>query len=214
VIGKKEMKMKSRLWHVMGVLILGVSLVVFSGCASTPHPRFYTLSSLDTGNPEAKPSADSRCLSIGVGPIGIPDYLDRPQIVTRTTPNVVSLAEFDRWSEPLKDNITRVLEKNLSQSLCAKTIFIFPWKGGAPLDYRIELQVLRLDGALGGNVFLEVWWMIYSGDGKKMLLSKKSMLTEATGGKDYQSFVGAQSQALLRLSNEIAEAVRKLSKES
>jgi uncharacterized lipoprotein YmbA len=208
------MKMKSRLSHVTGVLILGVFLMVFSGCASTPPPRFYTLSSLDAGTPETKPSADGRCLSVGIGPIDIPDYLDRPQIVTRTNPHEVSLAPFDRWAEPLKDNVARVLEKNLSQSLCAKTILIFPWKGGALLDYRIELHVLRMDGALGGNVVLEAWWMIYSGDGKKMLFPKKSTLTEAAGGKDYPSFVAAQSRVLLRLSNEIVEALRKLPKES
>jgi uncharacterized lipoprotein YmbA len=91
---------------------------------------------------------------------------------------------------------------------------VFPWKGGAPLDYRIEMRVLRLDGSLGGNVFLEASWMVFSGDGKKMLFFKESNLTEATGGKDYNSLVVAQSRALRHLSDEIAEALRNLSKES
>jgi uncharacterized lipoprotein YmbA len=75
------------------------------------------------------------------------------------------------------------------------------------------MEVLRMDGSLGGNVSLEAWWMVSSGDGKKILASKRSTLTEAVGGQDYRSLVGAQSRALGTLSREIAEAVKTLSKE-
>jgi len=206
--------MKNYFFRWLVVIISGTLWVVLNGCTSSPRAKFYLLSTPATESPEANASADNRCLSIGVGPINIPDYLDRPQIVTRTTPNEISLAEYDRWSESLKDNITRVLAKNLSVLLCTKTIMVFPWKGGTPLDYRIEMRVLRLDGSLGGNVFLEASWIVLSGDGKKMLFVKESNFTEATGGKDYNSLVGAQSRALHQLSGEIAEALRNLSKES
>ena len=210
MIVKKEIEMKSRFSHVLGVFILIALFVVYSGCTSSPQARFYLLTAPDTQGPERKASVDERCLSLGVGPMTIPDYLDRPQIVTRTTPNEISLAKFDRWSESLKDNITRVLAKNLSLLLCTKTIAVFPWREATPIDYRIEMQILRLDGSLGGNVFLEASWMIFSGDGKKMLLAQKSSFTETTAGKDYNSLVSAQSRALHRLSNEIAEAIRSL----
>lgn len=206
--------MKNWLFRILVILMLGTLWVGHSGCASTPPSRFYILSTPGTESPEIKASVDNRCLSVGIGPISIPDYLDRPQIVTRPTPNQIVLAEFDRWSESLKDNVTRVLVKNLSLLLCTKTIVVFPWKGGTPIDYRIEVQVFRLDGSLGGNIFLEASWMIFSGDGKRMLLFQKSSITAATNGKDYNSLVVAESQALHRLSNEIAEAIKNLSKES
>ena len=206
------MKMKSFLFHKFIVLILGALLAVHFGCASSPPPRFYLLSSLDTISPETKPSAEERCFSIGIGPIRIPDYLDQPRIVTRETPNEIARAEFDRWGEPMKDNLTRVLAKNLSILLCTKTIAFFPWKGGVPIDYRIEMEVLRLDGSLGGNVTLEAWWMVLSGDGKKMILNKKSSFTEAAAGKDYSSLVSAQSRTVGLLSSEIAQAIKTLPK--
>lgn len=207
---EKEMKMKNRLFHVLGVLTVGAMLAVHFGCASSSPSRFYLLNSLDTTRPEMKPSADERCFSIGIGPINIPDYLDQPQIVTRGVSNEIGLAEFDRWAENLKDNLTRVLAKNLSILLCTKTIVFFPWKGGVPVDYRVEMEVLRMDGNLGGKVSLEAWWMILSGDGKKMVLNKKSTFTEAVSGKDYNSLVAAQSRAIGHLSREIAEAIRTL----
>ena len=51
---------------------------------------------------------------IGVGPITVPKYLDRPQIVTRSGRNQLALGEFDRWAEPLQDNVLRVLAENLA----------------------------------------------------------------------------------------------------
>ena len=204
--------MKNDLFRLRVVIIFSTLWLVLSGCASSPTPRFYLLSSLEATSQEMKPSAEERCFSIGIGPINIPDYIDRPQIVTRGAPIEFKLAEFDRWGEPVKDNLKRVLAKNLSMLLCTKTIAFFPWRGGIPIDYRLEMEVLRLDGSLGGNVSLEAWWMVFSGDGKKMLIAKKSTFTEAVGGQDYKSLVGAESRALGTLSREIAEVIKTLPK--
>jgi len=204
--------MKSRLFHILIVLILGALLTIHSGCASSPSSRFYILSALDTMSPEMKLPEDERCLSIGIGPINIPDYLDQPKIVTRSALNEVALAEFDRWAERLRDSLARVLAKNLSTLLCIKTVTFFPWRGVISFDYRVEMEVLRMDGSLGGNVSLEAWWMVFSGDGKRMLLAKKSSFNEVVGGQDYRSLVAAQSRALGHLSLEIAEAIKNLPK--
>ena len=47
-----------------------------------------------------------------------------------------------------------------------------------------------------------------------MVLSKKSIFTEAVTGKDYNSLVSAQSRALGHLSREIAEAIKALPRQS
>lgn len=206
--------MKNLFIHVLAILTLFALLTIHFGCASSPPSRFYLLSPLDTPPPGMKPSADEQCVSLGIGPVKIPDYLEQARIVTRGEGNQLMLAEFDRWAELFKDNLVRVLAKNLSTLLCTKTIVLFPWRGGMPIDYRIEMEVLRLDGSLGGNVSLEAWWMILSADGKKMVLSKKSTFTEAVTGKDYNSLVSAQSRALGHLSREIAEAIKALPRQS
>jgi uncharacterized protein len=209
---EKEVKMKNGLIRLLAILILGGLWVVHFGCASSPPTRFYALSPSATTVQESKPSADDGCLSFGIGPIKIADYLNHPLIVTREGSNELTGAEFDRWAERLGDNLTRVLAKNLSNLLCTKTIVLFPWRGKIPIDYRIEMEVLRLDGNLGGDVTLEAWWMILSGDGKKMVLSKKSTFTEAVAGKDYSSLVSAESRAVGLLSSEIAQAIKTLPK--
>lgn len=202
--------MKNRFCPILTLILLGAFLFAHFGCASSPTPRFYLLSPLTTTGSELKPPADERCLSIGIGPIKIPGYLDQAQIVTRSTANELTLAEFDRWAEPLKENFTRVLSQNLSTLLCTKTIVVFPWRGTIPVDYRIETDVLRFDGILGGHASLEAWWRVFSGDGKTMLLARKSDLSEPAGGGDYKSLVSAQGRTLEKLSREIAEAIKTL----
>jgi len=204
--------MKNGLIRILAVLMLGGVWVVHSGCASSPPTRFYLLGPLDAARPEMKPSVEERCYSIGIGPVKIPEYLDQPKIVTRGASHELKLAEFDRWSEGLSGNITRVLAKNLSVLLCSKTIATFPWRGGIFLDYRIEMDIERFDGDLGGNVSLEAWWRLLSGDGKTLLQSKRTIFSEPAGGGDYESLVRAHSRALEKLSSEIAQAIKTLPK--
>jgi len=204
--------MKSYSFRLLAVIIVCALWVVLHGCTSSPSSRFYVLTSTTAPGPETKPSAEDGCLSLGIGPVILPDYLDVPQIVTRKAPNELSLAEYDHWAEPLKDNFARVLAKNLSNQVCTKVILLFPWRGGIPVDYRVEMNVLRLDGSLGENVSLEVWWMVFSGDRARMLLAKRSTFTEAVGGQDYKSFVSAQSRLLGHFSDEIAAAIKTLPK--
>ena len=207
---EKEMKMKNGFIRILAIIMLGALWMVHSGCASSPPTRFYALSPSATTVQEIKPSADDGCLSFGIGPIKIPNYLNQPKIVTWKGSNELTGAEFDNWAERLEDNLTRVLAKDLSNLVCTKTIVLFPWRGKIALDYRIEMEVLRLDGSLGGDVTLEAWWMVLSGDGKKMRLNKKSTFTEAAAGKDYNSLVSAESRAVGLLSSEIAEAIKTL----
>ncbi|OGP75281.1 MAG: hypothetical protein A2W09_06075 [Deltaproteobacteria bacterium RBG_16_50_11] len=193
-------------------ILIGTLLLTVLGCASSPSSRFYVLSPLSGSAPEGKPSASDRCVSIGIGPIEIPDYLDRPQIVTHVTPNEIKLAEFERWAEPFKDSFMRVLAQNLSSLVCTKEISFFPWRREIPMDYRVEMKIIRFDGNPGGKVILETWWRLLSGDGKTMLQSKRSNFSEPVGGGDYKSLVLAHSNALGALSREIAETITTLQK--
>jgi uncharacterized lipoprotein YmbA len=182
--------------------------MVLFGCAGSPSSRFYLLNPVSGSAPEGKPSASDRCVSIGIGPVEIPDYLERPQIVTHVTPNEIKLAEFERWAEPLKDGFSRVLAQNISKMVCIKEISFFPWRRGIPMDYRVEMKIIRFDGNPGDKVTLEAWWRLLSGDGKTMLQSKRSNFSEPVSAGDYRSLVLAHNNALGALSREIAEAIK------
>jgi uncharacterized lipoprotein YmbA len=166
------------------------------------------LEPLSDPSPRGRTSSENRCVSIGIGPVEIPDYLDQPQIVTRATTSEIRLAEYERWAEPLKDNFTRVLAQNLSNLVCIKEISFFPWRREIPRDYRVEVKVIRFDGSPGDKVILEAWWRLVSGDGKILLQSRRSNFSESVDGGDYKSLVLTHSRAHAALSREIAEAVK------
>ena len=115
----------------LNLLIVVLLLMVHLGCASTPRTRFYALNPLGDSEKETDPGGEP-CVSIFIGPVKIPDYLDQSEIVTRITPNEVRMGEFDKWAEPLESNISWVLSKNLSSLLCTKAVSTYPSRGSIP----------------------------------------------------------------------------------
>src|SRR4030095_16041077 len=92
------------------VLVLcGVALLVLSGClGSTPPTHLYLIPPLSSGDTASPASAGQRDLTLAVGPVTVPPYLDRPQLVTRTSRAKLALAAFEQWAGPLADDIARV----------------------------------------------------------------------------------------------------------
>src|SRR5215475_5950329 len=92
--------------------LLNVCLLGLSGCTSSPPTRFYVVPSL--AGAETAPPAAPRDLTLGVGPVTLPPYLDRLQIVTRASRARLVLGEFDQWAASLQDSVPRVLAEDLS----------------------------------------------------------------------------------------------------
>ena len=87
--------------------------------------------------------------SVAVGPVVIPRYLERAQIVTRGTNDEVEISEYRRWAEPLESGIAEVLADNLAAQVGSQRVAVFPWRGATAraLDYRVVVVVLRFDGS-------------------------------------------------------------------
>jgi uncharacterized lipoprotein YmbA len=185
------------------VALLGLVLFL-SSCAGKSAPsKFYVLSPLSQSMPGA-----AEGMTIGVFPVSMPDYVDRPQIVTRVSENEIKLDEFNRWAESLRENFYSVLVENLSALLNNARIIKTTGSTGVPLALQVGVEVEQFDGALGGDVTLKVKWGLFSEDGKKLLEAKRSSFREPAGGATYEALVAAESRAVEGLSREIAEAIR------
>ncbi|MDH3269897.1 MAG: PqiC family protein [Gemmatimonadota bacterium] len=144
---------------------------------------------------------------LGLGPISLPGYLDRPQIVVRVGENEIALAESDRWAEPLPDNLARALEENLSALLPGASFVSYPWYASAAPDYGIEVQVRRFEADSAGEVVLDATWQITQDGG--LIERRATLVGESAVGTDRASTVAALSRALGRLGGEIASGVRR-----
>ena len=188
--------------------------MVLGGCVRTKPSKFYRLNAVSGSGPGAKTIDTGGELAIGVGPVKLPLYLDRPHIVTRTRTNEFDSSGFDRWAEPLKNNITNVLAENLSVLLATDRITVFPWTGATELDYQVLVEVIRFEGKPGGNVEVGAQWIIFGGkEDNKELLTNKSLLSGSSGDESYEAIVAAQSRLLGDLNAEIAAGIQGLSQE-
>jgi len=187
-------------------LMVAAALFALVGCgATTPPPTFYQLEEPAS----IMLSGLERGIAVGVGPVNMPAYLDRPQIVTRAAAHRLELSEFNVWAEPLMESIPRVIIVNLSNMLQSTRVFLLPRRDTAiPLSYRVTLAIARFDGKLGGDVQLVARWIMYKGEGEYPLMTKVSIIAEASGGSGYENLITAQNRALQRLSQEIADAIK------
>jgi len=185
-------------------------VVVHGGCASSQPSRFYQLHAASHPAPQVEVSSPPGGLIVGVGPVRVPDYLDRPQIVT-SYGNEIDVADFDRWAGSIEDDIASVLVEDLSARLPAERFFVTRWP--APhlsLSCRIEVRVERFDGPKQGPVSLRAQWYAFAPDGRLLLNRSSSISAPVTGGGDYGALVEAMSRALDDLSRGIAEGVTSL----
>jgi uncharacterized lipoprotein YmbA len=202
--------MKKDLLIKLTAYVLCPLLIVIGGCSRTQTARFYTLNALTDPSTERQAGPSEDGVAVGLGPIRLPEYLDRPQIVTRLGPNEVKFAEFERWAAPLAGSFSSTLAKNLSTLLRTDRITLYPWKATTPIDCRVEIEVSRFDGKPGDSVLLQSQWIVFSEDRKRLLGTKTSSLSEPVNGKGYEALVAAQSRALAALGREIAEAIQRL----
>ena len=179
-------------------------ILVFSGCGTSPKPDFYHLEQ----SVSTQLTGLERGVAIGIGPVNMAPYLDRPQIVTRAGNHKLELSEFNRWSEPLKSSVSRVIAVKLSNLLETNRVFLLPRREKSiPLDYQVTIDIARFDGELGGDANLTARWTIYD-KSEKAILTKVSIITEASGGEGFEHLVAAENRALQMLSSEIAEAIK------
>jgi hypothetical protein len=188
--------------HLLGALALSVAV---AGCAVTQPTNFYTLSPA-TEPTVAKRSTDG--LVIGLGPITLPQYLDRPDIVTRECANQMRLSEFSKWAEPLEPLLTRIMAEDLYALLDANDVIPVPQRGDLPLDRVVEVDISRFDADAAGQVVLDARWRVYQGDSETLLASGRSQVTEqGEPVPNFDAIVAAMSRALGRASEEIAKAI-------
>jgi uncharacterized protein len=194
--------------------VLTGALIALSvaGCGTfSPRPdpsRFFTLSSLpQVEQATLKNSTRPEKMFLGIGPIKLPSYLDRQELIVRSAQNRFEVSENDRWAEPLQENFSRVLSENLALLLDTDLIVIYPWSPANRPRYHVEIEVLRLEANSERNGQLFARWSVLDGADKKVAVVKESRVTRNAKDKSTDGSVAALSEAVGELSREIADAV-------
>lgn len=180
-----------------------LSLLLLSGCGTTPASSHYRLSAL-----APLPSAADGP-SLGVGPVNIAEYLNRDGLVRSDGANALSIAGNERWAEPLEDGVTRVTILNLAGLLETQDIRRFPWHPERAPQIGIKLNILTLDTEQT-RAALVAEWLVYQTNGKQPVARRLTRYEESLAGADSPGtdIAAAYSKLLLSLAQDIATAVR------
>jgi hypothetical protein len=168
-----------------------------------PDPsRYYVLTQLP-GDPGAV--AASKGPAVGIGPVVLPRYLARPELVLRVAPNEIRPSEYDLWASSLQSQVERTLAANVATLLASDRVVVYPWYRGVALDFVVRVDVARFEPDEDG-AHLIARWVIVDGRGT-MVRSGDTDLHEPMASRNAVAAAAAMSRALGGLSREVADAI-------
>jgi uncharacterized protein len=191
------------------IAVVFICLTV-AGCigGKSAPTQFYMLNPVPLETASPPPVAGQPTVYIVLDPIEVPEYLNRPQIVTQLDRSEYQLDEFNRWMEPLGDNLTRVIAENLSEMLAADGIDILSMSRPMEANYTVAVQILRMDGKRGQDMVLVARWSLFDQADNSLLLTKRSIIQETVSDDTYQGLVLLQNRMIESLSREIADGIK------
>lgn len=185
----------------MSRLLPLVLALLAAACSGTPESRYY----LPEPDAVAAP-ADGPVVFIDT--VTVAHYADRSQLVTRVDANRVTFEEFDVWAQPVPELLTRYLVDALGNRFGRANVLATPGRRSFDPDWRIEVDVLRLDADQAGEVVLDARWTLFRGRDDRFVGTGRERLVERAEPNDIPGRVAAVDRALDDLAARIAAAIR------
>lgn len=183
--------------------LLGILAI---GCSSK-NSEFFILNPAKFSNIEQHKSCRNKIL---VQNVIIPDYIDKPEIVTRISPNQLFQAEFHRWAEPLGGNITAVIAQNLSSQLAKDVILTTPGIISSNINYYLKINVNQFDVDGAGVSTLKVTWNVYNANMKLIKTRNASYRFLAQNPKNYPDVTFTMNKNISAFSSDLAQQLKNL----
>ena len=193
-----------------GLLLL---IPLAAGCAETlPPPNLHVLSALprDAASGPGSPAA-SRGPVVGVEQANVPEYLDRPEIVVRTSGNTLELTQGDRWGQRLQGDVTRVIAENLRGLLPSDNVFVLPLRRREPVAMTVAVDITSFERDASGNAVLNAYWTVLDGQTEAERAGARARYTEPVEGEGVDATVTAMNRTLAALSRDIAAGIKRAS---
>ena len=199
--------MQSHKTQLASITLIALFLLL-TACGTTVPAKYYLLTPAGGG----ATGASGKQLLISVGPVTLPAYLDRSQIVTRSGNAELDLADGQRWAEPLQQNFSRVLAEDLYGLLGAGKVIVWPAREPAAVDYRVAVDVERFDCNDQGEAILTASWSIYGGNTPGLLEAQHSEYKVAVAPPEagYPEKVAALSRTISLFSRDILKTINAL----
>jgi uncharacterized lipoprotein YmbA len=175
--------------------LLAVSLLLIS--CGVNGKSYYTLKA-----DGAAPSGGG--MAIGVGPVMVAEYIDRPNLVVAESEHQLGIAENHRWAGDLSSAIARVTSANLGRRWGTGNVRTYPWRDEDGLRRQVVIDVRQFHAGADGYAVLEAGWRVYALPERRLVASRTFTGRETLEADGYPAMVAAQSRLLARMADEIA----------
>ena len=196
--------------RLLKYLFLSCSIFLILSCAKSSKPVEYYMLDASVGIDNNQTLKGDEGPMIGLGPIRLPEYLDRFQMVVAVSENKYKLIDGHRWAEKLDQNISLALFKTLPAQLGTDRMIRYPWPQRPGVDFQVKIDILELNIDQDGRSKLIAQWSIKSKD--ETILNKRSTFTAQASTTDIDKMVQAQSECLTKLGQEIVINLKPLLK--
>lgn len=184
--------------------LVAVTALLLNACASSPKPIYLTL---DAPAFVAVRGDTVTQAAVVIGPVSVPELVDRPQLVLASGPNRIEPVDSVRWAQPLKNELATALAGHLASVLGNPRVVPLGLNLPAEPYLRIGVEVVRFESRTGAEIVIEAVWTLAESGGK-VLTSRRSLVREAVAGGGYEAVAAAHSRAVAHMAAEMAEAVR------
>lgn len=170
--------------------------LVIAACASSP----VALVALPSPPTSPRGGDHSASITVRLGEVRLPGYLESFPVVIGRTGNALILAENTEWAERLSEGVARVLRDALSQRLGPSRVLIAGERRASDADLAVEF--LALDPR-EGVLELDARWFLSCnvvGSGR----GARARLQVALDGATPPAVAAATSEALARFADVLA----------
>jgi uncharacterized protein len=188
---------------------LAVLLILTTGCLSPrPDPSvFLVLTPAAPQLTSAFSDDEFPHMVVGVGPVVLPAYLERPQLVSRREATELAVDPFARWSAPLDVLFAEALADHIGALLGPRQVVVHPWASRDRPTHTVRIVVQQFERVALDQALLRAHWEVVDPSGKRVGTRHTSEHRTTAGGTPQDAAL-ALSELVGMLAVEVAAALR------
>ena len=174
--------------------------LLLAGCGGAKD-QYYRLS---TSGPATTKATG---LAVAVGPLVLPTYVDRAELVFQSGPNQFEIPAKARWAGALQDNFAQVLAADIGRHLNSGNVVANPAPGDTRFRYRVSVAVRQFHAVSGQGAILEAAWRVENAETRQVLRNGNASYHAPISGDGYAPGVAAESDLVEQLAASISRSL-------
>jgi uncharacterized lipoprotein YmbA len=175
------------------------------GCSGSAPVRYFSLEDGESPPPGARDGA-----RVAIVQVNLPELVDRAQLVVRTSGHRLQVSDQDRWAEPLRRQIPRLLARDLGVALNSGRVVTLPIDArNFDVDFKLTVDIQRLEVVLDRGVELDALWRVEQRDEQVFFGRTRVWQSIGSSADSYAAAVASQRLAFLGLARKLAEQIIK-----